>query len=322
MIRLARVDLGSVEQVARALRRDLGVIRQDDRRGEKQVRLAVLADEDGPRVAIDARLGGVAGSGRRVGHRHEPSTRNGNKRVAAQQRAAKCLVATEAGVGPGSHVLDPNPDPDEVPDRLGAEDEATLDRPAGTDHAAGDLAFRPMGVLDEAAAAERERDCFRGLEQIRDRPAVDVDMLLGRLVPGDELLVADIERRDRREALGRCRIGRLDAASLELKESHPHIEHRLPARDHEAFGLHLPVLGTVQLHLRPRREDAELEANAILVGRGTIGIEDVALVEDGVGDLLGGVELHAGSRSSAPARSSSMLIVSSHVVSASRPLNR
>ena len=65
------VDLAAVEQVARALGRDLGVVRQDDRRRQHGVALARLADQHRPGAVVLAALGLGAQLVRRVGQRHE-----------------------------------------------------------------------------------------------------------------------------------------------------------------------------------------------------------------------------------------------------------
>ena len=55
------VDLGSVEQLARALGRDLRVVVEDDRRRQHDVAAGTVGDEHRVGVLVGARLRGLAG---------------------------------------------------------------------------------------------------------------------------------------------------------------------------------------------------------------------------------------------------------------------
>ena len=82
------VDLGRVEQVARALGRHLRVVVQDDRRGQHQVAAVGRAGQHRPGAGVLAGrdLGGRPL--RRVGHGQERPARHADQRVRGDQRVA------------------------------------------------------------------------------------------------------------------------------------------------------------------------------------------------------------------------------------------
>jgi hypothetical protein len=77
-----------------------------------------------------------------------------------------------------------------------------------------------------------------------------------------------------------------------LQKTNAHVDPRSISLD-QAFRVRaarlarLLTIGPVAGH-----QDAEIEPLAVLDGRRAVRIEDVALVEDGVGDLFGQFEIH------------------------------
>src|SRR4028118_617091 len=65
------VDLGPVERVARSLRRDLGVVVEDDRGRQHGAQILLLPDEHGPRLQVLAPLRDLRELPRRVYERDE-----------------------------------------------------------------------------------------------------------------------------------------------------------------------------------------------------------------------------------------------------------
>ncbi len=121
---------------------------------------------------------------------------------------------------------------------------------------------------------------------------------------------------------------------LQVQAADAHRERRtLPGID-DALGPHRPALRAVTLAEGPGGQDAELPAGLVLLRRRPVGIEDVALVEHGVGDGVGGAEALVGGRgtevllglaapghgSASPARFSSSSSAWSHVGSPRRAL--
>ena len=75
-------------------------------------------------------------------------------------------------------------------------------------------------------------------------------------------------------------------ATLGLQASNAHPEDRglaSFAEVDEALGPGRPTLGPVRLAVGPGSQHAPLETHLVLAGRGPVRVEDVALVEDGVG---------------------------------------
>ena len=147
----------------------------------------------------------------------------------------------------------------------------------------------------------------------------DRQLVFDCLVPLDPCRVVDGERHGRAEAATVDRL--LDAAVLDVQATHAHVQPwRAPGID-DALGAQRPPLGAVELDLALRHEHAELPAQLVLASRGAVRVEDVALVEHGVGDRSGSGE-PVPSHSPAPASLSRTSNVSSHVTSARRALNR
>src|SRR4028119_1342391 len=91
------VDLGPVEEVARALRRDLGVVVEDDRGRQHGAPIPLLPDQHRPRLQVLAPLRGLHELFRRVHERDERSALDLQRRVGRDEglpeRALPVLAA-------------------------------------------------------------------------------------------------------------------------------------------------------------------------------------------------------------------------------------
>ena len=112
-----------------------------------------------------------------------------------------------------------------------------------------------------------------------------------RLVPGDVASPVDLEGVDGTvegfgAGCGAAADHRLDAASLGLQAPEADVQDPVHlARPHvdEAFGARRPPLRAVELAVGPWHEDTPLEPHLVLPRGRPVGVEDVALVEHGVG---------------------------------------
>ena len=78
------------------------------------------------------------------------------------------------------------------------------------------------------------------------------------------------------------------ALGLQAPDAHPEDRRSASAAEvDEALGAGRPPLGPVRLAEGPGRQHAELPAHLVLAGRRPVGVEDVPLVEDGVGHRSG-----------------------------------
>ncbi len=206
------------------------------------------------------------------------------------------------------------------------------ERLAGSQHPCGD---RSAGVVDElrllAAGGDIDGDGLNARKQLVHWE-LQVDLVLDRLFPGDERHAVHGQGLDGREPLAVCGpIGNLDDLGLDVQEPHPQLENRPIVGLDEALGLLLPGLGAPGGAPGLGSQDAELPANAVLGGGGAVGVEDVALEEDGVGHLPGVVEVHGLTSPISPlaefsvaerASPISAVSVSSQLVSPRSDLNR
>ncbi|CAM5239069.1 hypothetical protein SGLAM104S_09321 [Streptomyces glaucescens] len=114
-----------------------------------------------------------------------------------------------------------------------------------------------------------------------------------RLVEGEvHRAVVRAQRLDR--TMPSVLAGLLDLLVLHLQVAHPHAHHRLWLPDpQQALGLLVPGVGgsrdagshgALPLHPVTREEHAELPAHPVLGRRAAVGVEQIALVQDGVGD--------------------------------------
>lgn len=286
------VDLGGVVERAGALRRDGRMVLQDDRRGQHEVGAAGFAGEYGPGVQVaaggDRALRPLGG----IGHRQERSGAEGHEEVGGHQgvRQRRLPVGAAAlGRCPVAGVLDDGGQPH---------------GPVGAVEFAGGQPDRPADLL---AAPDQSADGTAGLVQdrhgvlaggkpegIRDAVAEEfvhrrdhLDALLASLVPGHQHPVVEAEFGHGVEAA--VRTGPLHRAPSGVQEAHLDREGRTRLRFHQAFG----VLEVVLLAFGApagRHEHPELPAQPVLGRRGTVGVEHVALEEDGVGHLPGAGE--------------------------------
>ena len=93
------VDLGGVEEIARALGRDLRVVREDDRRREQERRIALGAREHGPAAHVLARRRGCARPFGRVGQRDEAAVLR-PRAAGAARRTTRAAPGRAARRGP------------------------------------------------------------------------------------------------------------------------------------------------------------------------------------------------------------------------------
>lgn len=226
---------------------------------------------------------------RGIGHRQERSGAEGHEEVGGHQGARQRRVpvcAAALGGCPVTGVLDDGGEPH---------------GPVGTVEFADGQPDRPADLLappDQSAdgAAGRVQDRFAVLpsgapEGVRDAVAEELvhrrdhlDPLLASLVPGHQHPVVEAEFGDRVEAA--VRAGPLHRAPSGVQEAHLDREGRARFRFHQALG----VLEVVLLALGApagRYEHPELPAQPVLGRRGAVGVEHIALEEDGVGHLPG-----------------------------------
>ena len=126
-----------------------------------------------------------------------------------------------------------------------------------------------------------------------------VDLPRHAFVPGESPVVALAELVDRAAA------GIVDGPGAQVQESQPHVQHGTGPALEQHLGAR--VVGFVGEALR--REHPELPAQPVLLRRGTVGVEQVALEQHGVGDRGDLVERGVHGRASFSSRST----VSSHV---------
>ncbi len=265
------------------------------------------------RLAHPAAAFAAAGGGSRS--ETKPPRADREQGVGAHQRAAQRLIALPwlhalralhaRRLGrPGGAVLDADPEPQQprlslVPfstDPLDREANGGRDRPPRAHQPAAELARGRPQLLDLAPAGELERDHPLAVpRQIRQRDPAHFQLALEPLVPCDLELAAgaaDLEELDRPKLVA-DRL--LDGAVLELEAADLEVDGGARReRLDEALRLHLPRLRAARLGIAARGDDAELEAHPVLRRGGAVGVEHVALVEDGIGDLLGEGEAAGG----------------------------
>ena len=126
-----------------------------------------------------------------------------------------------------------------------------------------------------------------------------VDLPRHALLPGEPPVVALPERVDRLAA------GTVDGPGAQVQEPQPHVEHRAgPALEQHLGARAVGLVGEAG-----RGEHPELPAQPVLLRRGAVGVEQVALEQHGVGDRGDLVERGVHGRASFSSRST----VSSHV---------
>ncbi|HEV2871467.1 MAG TPA: hypothetical protein VG409_08590, partial [Actinomycetota bacterium] len=198
------VDLGGVEQVARALGGDGRVVVEDDRRGQHGVTAALLADQHRPGVEVLAGLGGRLGPLRWVEQGQEHPLVDPEQAVGRDQRVPQGDAAVGAGVVPGGGVLQHEAQPAQAVgalQALGRQPDRPHDRPAAADRPPGQLAADGVDGLDPAPPRALERRGQLALQQPGQR-GLDRHLLLGGLVPRDQLGAVDRQRRHLVEGAG------------------------------------------------------------------------------------------------------------------------
>ena len=267
------VDLGAVEQVRRALRSQLRVVREDDRAREQQVRAPLRPGEHRPGVPVVQLAGRGEGPLGRVGGREERARGDGDQGVRGDERRPQRDLARGA-VGAGGVVDDVDAQAQDVVrpgQRLGGDDEPPVQRQAAPlDAAAGD-------GLDGVLRGEREG------HGVLARP-VDGDR--GIDLPGHALLPGEVPVVAVDQLVDGAAVGVVDGPGAQLQEPQSQVQDGAGAAVEQDLGA-----GAVRLVGEPGRgEDAELPPQAVLLRRGAVGVEQVALEEHGVGDAGGLVE--------------------------------
>ena len=285
------VDLGGVEQVARALGGDGRVVVEDDRRGQHGVAPALVADQHRPGVEVAAGLGGRLGPLRRVEQGQEHPLVDPEQAVGRDQRVPQGHAPVGGRVVPGAGVLQPEAQPDQAVgplQALGRQPDRAQDRPAVAHCPPGQPAGHGVDGLDPATPRALERRGQLAGQQPGQRD-LDGHLLLGGLVPGDQLGAVDRQAGDLVEGPG-LDVDRLDRLGLHVQEPDQHPDHGGVLGLEQALGLGRPGLVGAALAPQPGHQHPELPAGLVLGRRGPVGIQQVALVEDGVGHLAGQLE--------------------------------
>ncbi len=274
------VDLQGVVERRLALGCELGVVVEDDRRGEHH-RVVAAGTEHREEPVVRAGVGEWPRPLGRIGRREEASSVDAEQQVVGDQCAAqpgrpsRSAPGGRAGGRGRRAVVDPHRQHPDGVRRVGAFDVARdpeAKRLPDPDQAAAHAAVRVAQLLDLPPAFHLEHD----LAVV----ALDGHVVLARyrLVEGGVRRVADVEAVHRVEAFAGPPF---DGAVLELEEAHGDGEPAASVDEHlGAVGGGLgPVLG----HDVGRHQHAPLEAHLVLHRLGAVGIEHVALVEHGVG---------------------------------------
>ena len=195
------VDLGGVAQVTGALRGDLRMVVEDDRRGQHEI--IRRADEHREGAVVGASGDGLGGRRRWVEQGDEPAVVDGQHDVHGDERPAHHLVARRLGRAPVGDVLHGDGDGEEGagsrgPRRLDAH--PTGDGPALPHGAADDVATTGAQFLDVDAARQVDRHVDVSRRDGQQRQFADGDVVFDRFVPRHPLGAVDVEHVDRLEA--------------------------------------------------------------------------------------------------------------------------
>ena len=247
------VDLGGVEQVARALRGDLRVVVEDDRRRQHTSRGPSSPTSTGQVCVVVAGLGAAA--------RPTPAgraARRTRRRSTAEQRCARRPASGAAprrgrrsGLGVQSVAFST---PDAQPDqRRTGPGSGSARQPQRRRRPASALAHDPTGRRRRASARPRGRRAARTASPARaGEQASDVDgvdLVLDGLVPADQRVAVDRRARRPVEAAARRpprRSGPGPAGSAAARRP----RRRRPGST-QALGLRRPGLAAVGLGVRP-----------------------------------------------------------------------
>ncbi len=285
------VDLECVVEIARTLVRHFGVVVEDDRRGEHDV---VAADEDRIGAVAPAgpgRLGGIVG---RFEERDECRAVDGQHRVHGHQTLRHDIRSQRSVLTPCGGVLDRCAHLDVGrADRFGSRDDSdcAVDGDALTNEATDQGAVGTVDKLGVGSALEVERHHGGGGATPGDDERRQVHNVIDGLVPFDMGRPVHLERVDRSESGPRgcaplpAQPG-FNPATLGLQASDAHLEDRglaSSAEVDEALGAGRPALGPARLAVGPGSQHTPLETHLVLAGGRPVRVEDVPLVEHGVG---------------------------------------
>ena len=264
------VDLQGVEERRLALRRQLRVVVEDDRRAQHHARLVVRAGQHREDAVVVARRDEPLRPLRRVEQRHERRPVDLQEQVTGHERATQPLRPVRRRFrGRSGAVLDAHGE-----QRDGVRRHRLLD---GGRHPQGERFAGPHQPaagdrLDRAAARDRQVERRRLVEgDVEDR------LLLDRLVPRHEDRVTGVEPFDSHA------VGVLDRPVLDVQEPHGRPHRRRLAVDHHRRPAPRP-LGRVPLDRVGRHQHAPLPAHLVLRRARAVRVEHVPLVEHGVGD--------------------------------------
>lgn len=301
------VDWAGGEEAAGAGGVDPGIIVEDDGRGEEGVAFVagLVADEDGPGAEVAAEGGGLGVGVGGIDHGEEGAVADAEDGVGGGEGAQGEFVRiVEAGARLGGAVDEADADPgDGGGDRLGAEFDEARDGLLLADDDAGDEAGLIADGLEGAGGGEGEGDFARFIEEILEGEGGEVDGALDDFPAAGVGPAVHDELGDDVEEIGVVGGGQVaqgdgefaEAAAEGMEEAGGDFERGGGEALDEAFGPHGAGLGAeLGAAVGLGVDAAEGEAPGVLRGGGAAGIEDVALVEDGVDDGIDELLIHGG----------------------------
>lgn len=177
--------------------------------------------------------------------------------------------------------------------RVSGDHQRGLQRPPAPDHPAN---LVPGGIgngLPVLATGDLDLDQAVGIQNLVHGGEY-IGLAGHRLLEAQKIGVADVELIHGSEAT--TGLGSLHRLGLKLQEADPYSQRAGRRRLQEALGLLIPGLSrashrgparTTRLYPGSGGQHPELPANPVLVGRLAVGVEEVALIEDGVGHRAG-----------------------------------
>ena len=288
------VDLGGVEEVAGALRRDRRVVAQHDGRDQHGVRRpsssATITGQQ--RCCTHADVSAAAQSAA-VEQRDEPGAVRADQQVGAHERIPRGDVAGgpagDLAGRPHGTVVDAGTEHEQPRIRPGPtrQGDAAVQRPASAHQPADQLPVLAQ-LLDvlPAGAARRASDSPTRRPAVRSSKGRD---LAGhRLVEGGSSEVPSTEQLVDRAATRPVSPPLHDAATAPAGSARHTSDGCARPRLEDAPRPDIEVSSPAPASAAPARpEDAELPAHLVLRASRAVGVEQVALVEHGVGDLAG-----------------------------------
>ena len=272
------VDLPAVEQVAGALGRDPRVVGEDDRRGQQRVARPRSPTSTGHCPAF-SHASAAARSAGRVGERHERAVLHPQHARASSRTSA--AAPPRAGRPPRASCSRPAATRGAVPARAPRRPAPARPRAPPSARVTGPSAARAGGHVDRDAPPPRPAR--------RARSAVDRDLALGRLLPGQVALAVDDALVHRLARL----VVRPGASTTCRKRTRD--RHAAPASPSTRHCVRMTQGSSraARLAVRARVDAAEGPALPVLERRARVGPQHVALVEHRVGDPAHGVQLTA-----------------------------